>query len=221
VVRSRKLVSRFFLKMANDAFLQSYFGTAFGARYVTDLAGEAEFFKYLYRSDELAIRTASLCARLVHTVPLMTEVPIGTVLKLRRDEPDVFQNYRSAVTGIVKNYAAKGKHVGDAEAKEIYLDLLKPQLDSLQVQANNFKRTQLKKGLLKAAASSALIGIGIYGGILPAHVADLVKTIGGFSVAKDLAETLGTIEKNPGEIRNHNLYFLLRLRQMKRSGAEG
>jgi hypothetical protein len=67
--------------------------------------------------------------------------------------------------------------------------------------------------MLKVAASSALVALGVYSGILPTHMGELVKTIGGFSVAKDLAEAIASIERNPLEVRNHNLYFLLRLKQ--------
>jgi hypothetical protein len=214
-VKRQKLVLRFFLAIANDALLQTYFGSAFNARYVTDLEGEAEFFKLLNEKDELARQTAALCARLAHSVPMMTEIPISAILRLRRDEPEAFQNYRTALTGIVKNYVVKGKSVNDTEAREIYLDLLKPELDALQAKAKNIRQAQMRSGLLKAVASSALIGLGIYGGVLPSHLADLIKTIGGFSVAKDLAETLGAIAKNPTEVRNHNLYFLLRLKQQQ------
>jgi hypothetical protein len=140
-------------------------------------------------------------------------VPVRTILKLRASEAEAFQSYRSTLTGIVRNHVGTGKSVGEAEAKEIYLDVLKPTLDALQVQATNIRKNQFKKGILKAAASSVLIGLGIYGGVLPSQLADLVKAIGGFSVAKDLAETFGAIEKNPTEVRNHNLYFLLRLKQ--------
>jgi hypothetical protein len=212
-IKRQGLVLRFFLRMANDIFLQTYFGSAFNARYVTDSEGEAEFLKLLHERDELAMQTAALCTALAHTVPLLTDVPIDAILKLRRDEPEAFQSYRSAVTGIVKKYVVSGKPINDSEAKEIYLDLLKPELDALQAKARNVRRAHVKTGILKLAASSALIGLGIYSGILPSQVADLVKTIGGLSVAKDLVETLGAIQRNPTEVRNHNLYFLLRLKQ--------
>jgi hypothetical protein len=221
-IKEHDLVLRVFMQIANDALLQGYFGTAFNARYLTDSSGEAEFFKLLYKRDALGLRTATLCAHLSHSVPLMSDIPIDTILKMRRLEPEAFENYKSAITGIVKQYAAKNKPVTGNEAKEIYLDLLKPQLDGLLVQTKNIRRAQLKKGLLKVAATSVVIGVGIYSGILPSQLADLCKAIGGFSVAKDLAETLGAIERNPGEIRNHNLYFLLRLKQeSQRRGSPG
>jgi hypothetical protein len=212
-VRKYSLLGHIFRTMANDALLQTYFGTAFNARYVTDLPGEAEFFQMLNADDTLALQTAALCARLAHSIPLLDEVPLETVMKVRRDDALAFDNYRSALTGIVKTYVREGRKVGNKEAIEIYEDILKPRLVALETQARNLRRTALKKGLLKAAASSILVGLGIYTGVLPSDVTKLVTAIGGFSVAKDLAEALGTLEANPGEVRNHNLYFLLRLKQ--------
>lgn len=199
--------------MANDALLQTYFGRAFNARYVTDLPGEAQFFKLLNSSDALAMRTATLCAHLTHSIPLLQDVPLETVLKVRREEPEAFANYRAALTSIVKDHVAHGGRVGKSQAQEIYEDILRPKLLALQTQAKNFRRASLKKGLLKAAASSALVGIGIYTGILPSDISKLVTTIGGFNVARDLAEGFGAVGANPEEVRNHNLYFLLRLGQ--------
>lgn len=219
-VRRHKLLLHIFGRMANDAFLQSYFGAPFDARFVTDSIGESEFFDALYRRDVLARRTAALCAQLSHDVPLMADTPIEVILKLRREEPEAFANYRAALTDIVKSYAGKAKAVSTAEAKEIYLDLLKPKLDALDVQAKNLRKTQTKKSLLKVGAASALVGLGIYTGVLPAEIAALVKTIGGFSVARDLADALGAIERNPTEVRNNNLYFLLRLKQKGEIGPK-
>ena len=219
-LRRHDLILRFFLRMANDAFLQTYFGAAFNARYVTDSVGEGQFFQMLYGGDQLARKTASLCAHLSHTVPIMTEVPVRKVLDLRRSEPEAFQTYRSTLTKIVKEHASGRASVTETEAREIYTDLLKPRLDELENQATNLRKSQLKKGLTKVVATFAVIGVGIYGGILPAHLAELVKAIGGFSVTKDLAETIGALQRNPTEIRNNNLYFLLRLKQAGRGAGK-
>jgi len=135
------------------------------------------------------------------------------VLKVRREEPEAFANYRVSLTGIVKNHVATGGTVGKKEAKEIYEDILRPNLLALQTKAKNFRRANLNKGLLKAAASWVLVAIGIYAGILRSDISKLVTAVGGFNIARDLAEALGAIGTNPDEVRNHNLYFLLRLGQ--------
>jgi hypothetical protein len=215
-IRNRKLLLPFFMAMANDALLQGYFGAVHDARYVTDLAGELEFYQLLNKRDILAERTASLCARLTHTVPLMSEIPIEKVMKVRREDPEAFQNYRSTLTGIVKNHVHAGHVVSDREAKEIYIDLLKPQLDALQAKAVTMNRAQIRKGALKVAATTAIMGLGIYTGLLPSEIAPLVKAVGGLNVARDIVETIASIKDEPAEVRNHNLYFLMRLRQISK-----
>jgi hypothetical protein len=150
---------------------------------------------------------------LTHSIPLLGNVPLKTILKIRRQEPDAFANYRSALASIVKDHVAHGGLVGLKEAKEIYQDILQPRLLDLRTQAKNFQRASLRSGTLKVAVTSALVGIGIYTGILPSDITRLVTLIGGFNVAKDLTETLGKIGQEPEQIRNHNLYFLLRLQR--------
>lgn len=79
-VRKHGILRGLFLGMAQDAFVQQYFGAALDARYVTDLPGEAEFFRAIHAEDELARQTAALSARLAH-VPLFGEVAIRDVVK--------------------------------------------------------------------------------------------------------------------------------------------
>lgn len=207
------VLSPIFGRIANDVALQEYWGIAYNARYVTDLPAEADFFRTLYHDDGLARETAALCARLNHVVPLLSDVPLESVMKVRNEDAESFRNYRSAVTQIVKNYVRSGKRIGDAEAKEIYTDILLPQLHSLEAAAKNARRSARKKAALKVVATSALLAIGIYTGVLPVQIAEAMKLVGGLKAAQDIAEAIGAIEKNPAEVRNHNLYFLLRLKQ--------
>jgi hypothetical protein len=214
-IRKAGVAESILSEIADGVVLNEYYALRYNARFITDLPGEAEFFRALYRDDGLNVRTAALCARLTHTVPLLAEIPLDTVLKVRHEEPEAFVNYRNALNGIVKDYARASRQIGDSEARQIYGDVLRPQLEKLEAEAKNQRRSLLRKAAVKTLASSAVLAFGIYGGILPRELAELVKAVGGFSVLKDIAEAVGAIERNPAEVRNHNLYFLLRLKQRK------
>jgi uncharacterized surface protein with fasciclin (FAS1) repeats len=67
--------------------------------------------------------------------------------------------------------------------------------------------------LVKTAATSAVLGLGVFGGLVPAQMLELLKALGPVKVFADLAEAYSSIEKNTAEVRSHNLYFLLRLKQ--------
>jgi hypothetical protein len=213
LVKRGDVLAPVFNTIANDFVLQQYFGVAYNARYVTDLPGEAEFFTEISKNDSLAMQTAALCARLTHTIPMMSDLPLETVLKVRDAEPEAFLNYRSTITSIVKNHVHSGTPLTDSEAKEIYTDELLPKLQRLEAKAHQQRRSKIKGAAVKALASSAVLALGIYSGLLPATGTQVMTALGGLSVAKDIAEGLGAIEKNPVEIRNHNLFFLLRLKQ--------
>jgi hypothetical protein len=61
------------------------------------------------------------------------------------------------------------------------------------------------------------VGLGLYGGLSPHDLADFLKIVGGVGLLSQIGETVGLIETNPAEIKNHNLYFLLKL-QSRASG---
>ena len=203
----------FFEEIGRDVTLQQFYGMRYDTKYLTDRPGEAEFLRSLNKEHEIAKQTATLCARLAHSIPLFADVPIEIVARIRRDDHEAFQQYRAALGDIVQKYVASGRAIGDAEANEIFLDELAPKLMQLERKARLERRAALKKSFLKTAITSAVVGLGIYGGILPSHLVELCKMVGGVKLASDVAETFSSVEKYSTEVRNHNLFFLLRVKQ--------
>jgi hypothetical protein len=58
------------------------------------------------------------------------------------------------------------------------------------------------------------VGLGAYGGLLPSDLGGLLKMAGGVGLLSQIGEAVGLIEKSPAEIRNQNLYFLLKLQNL-------
>jgi len=212
-VRKSGMVEEIFNDIAEDATLQQFYAAKYQTKYLTDRPGEAEFLGSLNSDFEPARQKSALCAHLAHSIPLLSEVPIETVVKIRREDNEAFQQYRSALGNIVKKYVVAGKEIGAREAKEIYFDELEPAVRELQRKAQLERRASLKKGLLKAGVTTAVVGLGIYSGILPAQLVELCKAVGGVKLAADLAETFASAERHPSTIRNNNLYFLLRVKE--------
>ncbi len=207
------MVDEIFNGIAEDATLQQFYGAKYDTKYLTDRLGEAEFLSSISSEFELAKQKQALCAHLAHSIPLFSEVPIETVVKIRREDNEAFQQYRSTLGEIIKRYVSSDKQIRTPEAKEIYFDELEPRLRELQRRARFERRTVLKKGVLKTAATTAMVGLGIYSGILPPHLIEICKSIGGVKLAADVAEIFASMEKHPPAIRNHNLYFLLRVKE--------
>jgi hypothetical protein len=212
-IRKSGLVDQLFNSMASDLYLQQFYGIQDDASYLTDLPGEAEFFRAVSHHEHIEASTVKLCSRLVHTVPLLAESSLDTVMRIRRQDHESFLVYRNTLMKIVRDYIKTQKIVSDREAREIYTDILQPEITKLSNQARIQRRAAGKKFAIKAGVSGVAIALGVWGGLLPAELAGLFKAVGGFNLLKEIGEALASMEKNPAEIRNHNLYFLLRLKE--------
>jgi hypothetical protein len=134
-----------------------------------------------------------------------------------RNGNHAFLVYRDALRSVLRDYVEVNHEITDRDARQLYDDVLRPEIAKLHAQAQVHRKSAGKKFLIKAAASGAAIAIGVFGGLLPAELAALFKAVGGFSLVKEVGEALGSITNHPDEIRSHNFYFLLRIRERMRA----
>jgi hypothetical protein len=216
-VRRNNLLRHVVEGFAEDLIFQQLYGYKHGTKYLTDLPGEAEFFGMTSRNDELARRTRALCAGLSHNIPLMRDVPLATVLRIRRQDPGSFILYRRALSKILQDYLCGHDEISEADAAEIYRDLLQPELVKLKREATAQRRTKRAKIVVKTILPTTLVTLGVISGLLPNDIAQLAKIIGATTLLNQATDAL-LDQAGAGQVRNHNLYFLLRLAEEDTSG---
>lgn len=210
-VKRNRLLRRFvFRSFREDAIFQQLYGYRYGTKYLTDRTGEAELFRHVSSAAALYRNTEALCARLQHSVPLFRDLPLATVLRLRREDPGSFIQYRQALGNILQNYLNGRQEVSDEDAISVYRDVLNPELLRLQREEAAQTGAQRVKVAAKTVLPAAVITLGVFSGFLPHHLAELAKIVGATSLLNQAGEALLN-HSRPSEIRNHNLYFLLRL----------
>lgn len=213
-LRKSHMVADIFDELARDLAIEQVLGLRYDAKYLTNLPGEALMLsRFSLQDDYFAHCRNVLCAELTHAVPLLEDLPIRTILRVRADEHDAFIQYRAALNKIVGDYIKQRKVVGRKEAKEIYSDILLPEVLKLNSEARAVRRSAIKKSVAKTLIAAGVIGVGVFGGFLPTQLADVIKAVGGVGLVRELGEAFSSIEKNPTQIRNNNFYFLLRLSQ--------
>lgn len=208
--RSR-VIERMFRQLSYDVTLHQYYTRTNDATYLTDMCGEARILDLLHKNRPDGTRNAIIARNLFHSVPLFSEVPISRVIQARRRDPEAFLQYRAAIAKAIQEFANDKPNLTEGQAKSIYYDIIEPQLASLRIQARNLRRIGIRKAAAKAVASFVAVGLGVYSGLLPSDLANLFKVAGGVGLLSQLGEAAALIEKNPAEIKNHNLYFLLKL----------
>ncbi len=208
LARRAGLVEEILGEIAADVYFHQGFQSRFDAAYLTDLPGEAEFLRILSAKDELAIRTAEVCAQLAHEIPLLTDLPIRAVMKIRDESRESFDLYRSTLTKLIGEYVGKNRSTTSREAREIYRDVLEPTLAQLRVEAKRQRRIWKRKSVLTAGFALGVVTL-CATGVLQSP--QLLALLGGATVKGLLDQLAEPPQTQP--ITSSNLYFLLRLEQ--------
>jgi hypothetical protein len=86
-LRKSGMVEYIFDEMAESVIFQQLCAVNLNTKLLTSVQGEADILSRLAPRDEAATSVASLCAGLAHEVPLLADLPLRSVLKLRTEEP--------------------------------------------------------------------------------------------------------------------------------------
>jgi hypothetical protein len=152
-----------------------------------------------------------LLQELSHEIPLPSDLPIRTILSIRSKDHESFLLYRQALKKIVRDSVNDGDLTVE-RAKQIAGDVLGPQLRKLNIDSKAKRRALVKRSTAKMAAMPLMVTVGVMSGLSP-DILRAIFALAGVSLAGQVAEKLAAIEKNPTEVRSHDMFFLLRTMQ--------
>jgi hypothetical protein len=210
-LRNSHLIEDIFETIAVDVIHQQIEGALRPLNYLMGRRGEAEFLSKLSPDHELERRTAALCAHLTHAIPRLMDVPLSSVLAIRQREHQSFLDYRNTIRSIISEHLQRGGEVSNADARQIYLDVLRPRLDKLKSETENERRRNRRNAVISVGVPAALLSIGIVGGVLPPEIAGLLKISGTVGLVNEGLKGFLAAVTTPTSTRNNSLYFLLEL----------
>ena len=149
-------------------------------------------------------------------VPFIGDVGINDLITLREREYESFVMFRRSVNEAIGACKGWNESFTDQNATEIYSDIIMPQLARLDLKVKSAKRDLVKTSYRKSLAWVATLSFGIYSGFIPSNLAAAATALGFTKVAADFLEMAmnkGDIEES---IRNDDMYFLWKVRQLKK-----
>jgi len=210
--RKLRFVRHIFNQIANNTKLYLAFERLQNARFLTDLAGETFVLNWLTKDKRVAATTSAM-RHLSHSVPILAEVSIPTILRVRREDRDSFQSYREAIERISAAVLSRRSALSRREAQNILADLIEPQLVRIRKDIRYERKRQTRRIAGGLAAMCAGVGLGAFAG-LPAIVGKAVAGAGALVGGRLLGKTAETASENASNLRQQNdLYFLIRLEQ--------
>jgi hypothetical protein len=210
--KKKAFVARILRTIAEDTAFYLAYGLLDTARLLTNLPGEA-FFLDLLTQDECIAASSDAMEGLNHVVPVLAELSLSTLVRIRGEERDSFESYRQAITGIANDVLDRHKQLLKREALEMLRSLVEPQLIRIKKDVHYERKRQTNRVVGGLAAVAAAIGIGAYGGfpaIATTAAAGALAVTGG-GLLRKAAEV--ACEHGPNLRQQNDLYFLARLEQ--------
>lgn len=207
----RIMVAKLFTNIADNITFYLVYGTKRKALFLSDMRGETDFLDWLNGDDEQMTAKTLALRELEHCVPVLTELPIATILRIRKEEKEAFQSYRDSVAAMSSSILAADKRVSKGQAREMFRDAIEPELRKMKKEIRTYQKVSLEKTVAGFASLFAGVLIGAYAGLPPLVSVPFVATstiVGGNLLLKaaDAACEHGLELK-----QKNDLYFLLRL----------
>jgi len=201
--------------IAMDVSCLKFYCSNANLKYLTDRAIDIPFLQAATKEDNLLKYNEVLSTQLMFEMPFFSDIPLSSLLKIRANEYDAFIAYRETINHLVNQYITQGRKLSPKIAKQIYSDIIKPNVSELDKRISSIRKSAILRSLVDVAVSVSSLTFGLYGNYLsPPFQAALISL--GLLEGINTAKSLPKIIKTPPEIRNDNFYFLLKLSKMSR-----
>lgn len=155
-------------------------------------------------SEAFAANSAAFADGLKHHLPQIYARDPRTLLELREREAEAFFVYRDKLRKLLQ----ETDRWNDKEVARIFTDEILPEINGLKKRLHDWK-TNAKDALgEKLIFGAGAVTLGLYAGILPADIGQLVATLGGTSAAGGILMDWNKLFKEKQQARASDFYFL-------------
>jgi hypothetical protein len=203
-------IEQIFNTIADDTTFYLAYGQHHRSRLLTDRSGEA-FLLGLLNQDEKLQSTSQAMEFLSHSIPLLADIPLSTVLRIRREERDSFESYRRAITSLTAEVMAENGSLSVEAAKNAFKAKLEPQIERVKAEVTAERTKQARRLAIGIPSLAAAVLIGAWGAlpILAKGALGVASTAVGTGL---LSKAAASKCEHGADLRQRNdLYFLLRM----------
>ena len=182
-----------------------------GAHFLAHRAVDVDVLQRI-AADECMTETNSIIARNWNNmVPFVGDISLPDLVKLRSRERQAFAQYRMALEEAVGAVVEEGESLSDKIAKNVYADILRPELAKLDIKVKEAKKDLIRAPIASTVGISAAIGVGLYAGLLPTELQVVAGALGLSKVSYDIGRNIVLSSDVSKTIRSERFYFLWKI----------
>jgi hypothetical protein len=184
-----------------------------GTSFLSDNPSTISYLQSMTDNVEIEQRNLISEKYLTTIIPFINDVPLSEMIKLRERELDSIFRFRSALNKAIGEYSQRNNQFNILIAKQLYSDIIEPDLIKMERSLENAKRDLIKITGLKILGTTAALAFGIYSGLLTENLLEVAKTLGLFGLVSEITQKAVSLNNIDKVIRNENYFFLLKLKQ--------
>lgn len=205
-MREIGLAQQIFQEINDDLSMYNEQNIEAQCSYLTDRPSDLTVLKGM--SDSVSFEDIShyrILSQLTHSIPYLANISTEKILKLRKEEGDAFDNYRSSITKAMKSV----KLVTANDYRDFYRDEIQCGINNIQHAVKNAKNTYMSDALLMAGSiciSVAQLGI-------PPELAPVASLASGALGAATVTDIIRKHRENINGTKAMGYYFLWKLNE--------
>jgi hypothetical protein len=212
-------VSHLFNASAFDIISQAAMAEDNGCSYLSDSEAEASFFDDPEAPTEGVLSRSQFAESFMHDVPMFTELATNSILQLRREYPEAFRAYRSALMAAAteQNQVIEA---GPIKARQLYRDVIEPRVEALRSLEASTKIASLKSLGISVALPSITLMFGLLDQALPHTVAEVAKLLGSAGIVKAVTDPIVDATRKRAAVQADPYFFLLKMDKQWKADRE-
>jgi len=208
-LHKQHMISQIFEDFADNMTFYLAYGAQRNTRFLSDMYGETEFLEWLTEDQRMSAKSVAL-RELHHCVPILNDLPIATIVRIRNEQRESFDNYRDTITTISSEILGSKQRVTKKQAREMFRAAIEPELHKMNKEMLAYREAQRNRVAGGVAILAAGVVLGAYAGIPVMASVPLVAATTGAAVRVLGKAAEAACEHGP-ETKKNDLYFLLKL----------
>jgi hypothetical protein len=193
----------------DDLVMQNHYANYFNSYYLTSRNIDAQLINE--NLDQRKNNFGNTVSNsLDHNLPFLPQIDLKKLIRLRKNEGEAFQIYRSSLTNFLANIKTK-----DYNIKQAFKDEIEPEINKINLTIKNSKKlilTDITKDIL---VGSTFVSVGLFSHFLPPNIGQIIAGIGGINYLGKFGENVKKLTTLESDIRNNKYFFIWKLHKLK------
>ena len=198
------IISPIIKDLSNQEWHSAFYGTSYLCDNPTHMKIASKLNSKAYTASSSAFNNA-----MSHSLPSVYAKDLGVIVKLRENEEEAFSVYRDKVHSLLRTT----NKWSDAEVAEAFRDEVLPEVNLIDKKIKDWKVRTKESLKEKVLFGSGAVSIGLYAGMLPPNIGQMVAAIGGGSAVVGALMDYNKTLKEKNEARGNDFYFLWQAKQ--------